>query len=1576
MGHLPPTIADLVEVADVETVVRLDGGTGRLRDLVLTGDVVHALEAVLASSTDRGGGFFLVGHFGSGKSHFLAALAELVGSHDQAELDSWPHGLREAAKGAGRLLSVPVPLVEHRSGAPLEDLVLGRAWRALEQEAPPAGTDRRAAWDQVLAAGGEASRAGLVVLLDELSEFLRAKQGPALTEDLRFLQFLGEWARDRRVVVVAALQESIEEVANDSQRELGRIRDRYHTLALSMRHVEDLVRGRLVRLRPGAEGRIEQAHAELDTAFGGWGVSAERLARCYPVHPATLAVLEGLRFLFSQQRGVVDFICRQLLGDPGAGIPAWQARGYADLLTPDRVYDHFRARLHERVETRRMAESVVPYYERAVGELFDEEADRELALRAVKLLCLIAASPIERPRTGAELAHMLLTQISSLDPSANVGYLEEAVLGPLVGRGAYVVAGGSPRAYHIELAAEAAELADARVKQARAELVPGDRRVVRTVLELGSTPALPWQLLAEVGMARRELLWQNTLRSLLVGLVRVPELRPDEAKAFVDQARSAGAAGCLLVAEPEPDDPDLASRAATLARASDRLAVWVPAPLTVDELDTTLELHSRRLVLDAARAERRTEPGGLVEFLERSATADAARAREVLHRAYFAGTVAYGPGAADPDLPSLAGLPFERQLVALASPLLNRLHPRHRDIAARGELVGERLLRQLVGEVLAHPRISSGAADRGQLRAMVNGYLVPLGLVRKRGDAYVLAPDPARSPAVAEAIRLATGDAPVPTGEVVRQLADGPVGLTEPEALLVLNGCVQAGLLEATRGRRRIEEPFLTVSAADRLSAGELLEPAARAALAGLVPIVGPGPFDPWNASVQRALWERARAWLEARREDVAQVRAWVAAMVDSPVLHGVAVDPVVADVDRVTGVIEACEAGLAPVPGLRRLVASVNDGEAVTAAGRRVAAVARFVREELPRVEQAVAYLTSAEFEIPADELRLSVLRDEALALARDLVRLAGDDRAGEFGAVERELRRAYLETYREAHDRFHQPAGREQVRAVRDSPSYRALAALAGIGAVAVPDDLVKVDRALAAAAPPPCTRRLDLELAWKPRCSCGFVLGQEPAVVDAGALGAMVERGVQQHLSELARPEHRGRLEQAAEDLAGLGRDELAADLRSLLGMVVDPGAADPAVVAHVVAEPLASVVRDVLAGGRLVVERDLAALREDVIGRRYPKRRLLELLAAWVDPAGDLPPGGFVEVVDSGESRPRSAGPPAPGGATAEFLARRFPRLASLLPAGHPADAFWLAAWWAALGAASQSDGHGRSNPPTWLPAGLLAEGEVLAAAADAACSDLGARAELAELDARVHAETLRGDHVAVALDLGPRTGVEVASVLSRERLLRHPLRLAADELARRLAGEWSLVDRLPDLDPGRLAAEHALVTEAELAPVAHLLAAAHHLASLERRLGGVSCRELVEEVYPSCYVPVPELLSRAELASVGGGLVSADAVDVVRGAARRLLGTADGVLREHADAEFPGCVRIWEVGNRVLGPLLRVHDRVAVLLVDAMRADLWFRVRSAMEAALAGRVLRESWAVVPPPTRTTEAVAAL
>lgn len=1659
-----PTIADLVEVAAVETVVRLDGRPGRLAELVVTDDVAAVLSGVLGA-LEEGGAFFLVAHFGAGKSHLLAALAELCGpaadpAGSAASLTGWPPGLGAAAVAVGPGLAVAVPLVEHRAGAALEDVVLAAAYKVLGVPTPPAGTDRRATWDGLAAAATAAGRCGVVVLLDELSEFLRAKQPPALTEDLRFLQFLGEWCRGRPVVVVAALQESIDEVANVSQRELARIRDRYRTLTLSMRHVEDLVRGRLVHVRPGAEAMVERAHAELEAAFPGWGVPRDRFVGCYPVHPATLAVLEGLRFLFSQQRGVVDFVCRQLAGDAPAGIPPWQERPWLELLTPDRVYDHFAARLAERVETQRLAETVVPYWERAVDEVFDADADRHLALRTAKLLSLLAASPLERPRTAAELAQLLLTRLSTLDPAANVTYFESAVLDPMVARGAYVVAvpGGPGVAirYSVAVEADAAVLAGARIRQARAELHPGDRRVTTTLVELGSSPALPLQLLAEVGQARRELLWHNTLRSLLVGPVRLSEFDGDDVGATLESARGVGAVGVLLVAEPEPGPPPArgdgrsraesaterrgqpgsvgvsggatrqmaevrgwaAERAATLVAGTDRLAVWVPAPFSTEERELALELHARRLVLDAARAEGRTGAGDLVEFLERARAADEPRARELLSRVYFAGAIVYGEGAALPDLASLSGLPFDRILVALVDPLLSRLHPRHREVAPQGELIGERLLRQLVTEALVLTRVSGSAAERGPLRSLIAGYLAPLGLFRRQRDAFVLAPDPVRSPAVAEALRLVPGTDPVPATEVVAHLAAGPVGLTEPEALLVLNGCVQAGLLEAWRGRRRHTEPFLAVTVGDRLSAGELLDPAARAALAGLTPVVGTGPLEPWNAALQRLLWDRARAWLEVLREDWAQARSGLAALAEAGAVaaepdgpadagSGLRAEAVAGDVERLGALVEAVEAGLPAVAGLRALVAAVGDAEATLRSARRVAGLARFLREQLTRAEQSLAYLTNPRLELPADDTRLAALRNEAVRLGWQLLELAAEDRAGEFTAAERSFRSTYSAAYSAAHDRFYAAPAAGQADAVRASGPYRALAALAALEAVAVPDDRVKLDRALAAAVPAPCSRRLDLELAWKPRCGCGFAFGQEPPVLDPDAFVAQAQRGVDQYLAELARPEHRSRLRAAVDDLVALERHDVADDLRRLLALLTGEngglpgedsgsggraaGAGEPLALVELLTDPLATVVRDVLAGASLVVQRDLAVLREDLIGRRYPKRRLLELISHWVDAGGEIPAGGVVEVIDSAEAARRDTptededglGPPAgpwsapravgPAGATAAFCALRFPSLAALLPAERAGDAFWLAAWWVGRPVALDER---RSPPPPWVPVGLLSDRPLLAAAADAATADLGARAELADLDDRINADSLLGDQLAAALDLPARNGPEIADVLAGERLLRHPLHLAAGELVRRLAGDPQLADRLPAIDPEAITAAHPLVAPAELAPLTHLLAAARHLGELERRLPTAGSRDLVEDIYPATASLVAERLSRAEVAAVAASLVPTDAVDALLRTARRLLDDAGAAFSTLADSGFPGCLRIWEVGRGVIAPLLRTHGRVAVLLVDAMRVDLWHHLRAALAEALPGRTIREAWAVVPEPTRTAEAVAAL
>ena len=79
--------------------------------------------------------------------------------------------------------------------------------------------------------------------------------------------------------------------------------------------------------------------------------------------------------------------------------------------------------------------------------------------------------------------------------------------------------------------------------------------MVSTLVELGSTPTLPLKLVAEIGLARRQVMWQNTVRARdRRSPAGCSSSAPRTHAQLVGQARASGAEGCLLISEVELDD--------------------------------------------------------------------------------------------------------------------------------------------------------------------------------------------------------------------------------------------------------------------------------------------------------------------------------------------------------------------------------------------------------------------------------------------------------------------------------------------------------------------------------------------------------------------------------------------------------------------------------------------------------------------------------------------------------------------------------------------------------------------------------------------------------------------------------------------------------------------------------------------------------------------------------------------------------------------------------------------------------------------------------------------------------------
>ncbi len=415
-------IRNRVDVIPHPTVVRLSDLESEYpnwlsESFIVTAEIDNHLRA-LAQIFKRpaGSGVFLIGHYGSGKSHFLTYFIQQIRTGEW--LDNSP--------------SVSfASLVNFSSENRLEELVTEVLGIELTSG------DRRKSWDNWF---NSQTPDGVVLVLDELSEFLKSKSNVRhFTEDIRFLQFMGEWAQDRRFWVIAAMQEAIEHTGELEYSLYRKIKDRYpFRLMLSPAHVKALIADGILKKKENYQLATQHLIADLRRAFPNAGFDDTLFSNIYPLHPATIELLEEIRDRFSQSRGVVDFTVSRLRGDPARGIEAFLDQPWGRLLTPDLIIDHFYDLFELQPEFVPLAQQVMPWYKNNVPTLFQTEALQTLAHRILKCLILVHLSPSRESLSVAEAAEWLLFSTILTDPEKNLSVVEK-VLVKLAEQGRYII---------------------------------------------------------------------------------------------------------------------------------------------------------------------------------------------------------------------------------------------------------------------------------------------------------------------------------------------------------------------------------------------------------------------------------------------------------------------------------------------------------------------------------------------------------------------------------------------------------------------------------------------------------------------------------------------------------------------------------------------------------------------------------------------------------------------------------------------------------------------------------------------------------------------------------------------------------------------------------------------------------------------------------------------------------------------------------------------------------------------------------------------------------------------------------
>ena len=303
--------ADLIQFEPIESVIQLREAdeasdakrlvetfviSDRMAEL-LTGLVFPQLQ--IDSPADHRG-LLIVGNYGTGKSHLMALISAIAEHEDLAHSATHDAVASEARSVAGRFQVLRAEIGSTEMS--LRDIVCLH----IEEKLSQLGVDYRFPQASEITNNKDSFGAmmetfedshpgqGLLLVLDELLDYLRTRKDQALILDLNFLREVGEICRSTRFRFISGVQESL----FDNPRfqfvaeTLRRVKDRFEQVRIAREDVAYVVSQRLLKKTPEQQGRIREHLEQFAPLYGSLNERMDKFVELFPVHPAYLETFE------------------------------------------------------------------------------------------------------------------------------------------------------------------------------------------------------------------------------------------------------------------------------------------------------------------------------------------------------------------------------------------------------------------------------------------------------------------------------------------------------------------------------------------------------------------------------------------------------------------------------------------------------------------------------------------------------------------------------------------------------------------------------------------------------------------------------------------------------------------------------------------------------------------------------------------------------------------------------------------------------------------------------------------------------------------------------------------------------------------------------------------------------------------------------------------------------------------------------------------------------------------------------------------------------------------------------------
>jgi predicted ATPase len=325
---------DLIQFEPIESVVQLrsadEAAAARqlVRTYVVSEEMAERLSAIVVPQLqfDRPGdnkGLMVVGNYGTGKSHLMSVISAVA---EYAELRSAL--TNDSVAKATAQIAGKFKVVRTEIGATtmsLRDIIVAELEEHLREmgvsysfpDASKVSGSKRAFEEMMTAFATKYPDNGLLLVVDELLDYLRTRRDQALILDLNFLRELGEVCKDLRFRFIAGVQEAI----FDSPRfafvadSVRRVKDRFEQILIARKDVKYVVSERLLKKTAEQQAQIREYLMPFAKFYDRMNERMDEFVRLFPVHPDYIDTFERvtavekrevLRTLSGAMRQIVD----------------------------------------------------------------------------------------------------------------------------------------------------------------------------------------------------------------------------------------------------------------------------------------------------------------------------------------------------------------------------------------------------------------------------------------------------------------------------------------------------------------------------------------------------------------------------------------------------------------------------------------------------------------------------------------------------------------------------------------------------------------------------------------------------------------------------------------------------------------------------------------------------------------------------------------------------------------------------------------------------------------------------------------------------------------------------------------------------------------------------------------------------------------------------------------------------------------------------------------------------------------------------------------------------------------------